>query len=127
MAHFISLKSDAKKVPDLARISWKEVWRLHGLPSTIISDSDARFTSKFWETITCILKIKRVMSTAFHPQKDGQTERVNQTIELYLRTFCNNEQNNWCEMLPMGEYAYNNSITTATELLPFYTNYDFHP
>jgi len=74
MAHFVPLKSDAKKAPDIARIFLREVWRLHGLPSSIVSDRDARFTSKFWETITGILKIKRGMSTAFHPQTDGQTE-----------------------------------------------------
>jgi len=127
MAHFVPLKSDAKKAPDLARIFLREVWRLHGLPSTIVSDRDTRFTSKFWETITDILKIKRGMSTAFHPQTNGQTERVNQSIEPYLHTFCNYEQNNWSEMLPMGEYAYNNSVTMATGLLPFYANYGFHP
>ena len=62
MAHFVPLRSDAKKAPDLARIFLREVWWLHGLPSTIVSDRDARFTSKFWETITGILKIKRGMS-----------------------------------------------------------------
>ena len=127
MAHFIPLKTDGKKAPDLARIFLREVWRLHGLPSTIISDRDARFTSKFWETITATLNIKRGMSTAFHPQTDGQTERVNQSIEPYLRTFCNYEQDNWSEMLPMGEYAYNNSVTTATGLSPFYANFGYHP
>jgi len=84
MAHFVPLKSDAKKASDLARIFLREVWQLHGLPSTIVSDRDVRFTSKFWETITGILKIKRGMSTAFHPQRDGQTERVNQSFEPYL-------------------------------------------
>jgi len=127
MADFVALKSDAKKAPDLARIFLREVWRLHGLPSTIVSHRDAQFTSKFWETITGILKIKRGMSTAFHLQTDGQTERVNQSIEPYLRTFCNYEQNNWSEMLPIGEYTYNNSLTTATGLSPFYANYGFHP
>ena len=113
MAHFVPLKSDAKKASDQARIFLREVWRLHGLPSTIVSYRDARFTSKFWETMTGILKIKRDMSTAFYPQTDGQTERVNQSIEPYLRTFCNYKQNNWSEMLLMGEYAYNNSVTTC--------------
>jgi len=60
-------------------------------------------------------------------QTDGQTERVNQSIEPYLRTFCNYEQNNWSEMLPIGEYAYNNSVTMATGLSPLYANYGFHP
>jgi len=62
-----------------------------------------------WETITGVLKIKRGMSTAFHPQTDGQNERVNQSIEPYLHTFCNYEHNNCSEMLRMGEYTYNNS------------------
>src|SRR5258706_15776209 len=67
------------------------------------------------------------MSTAFHPQTDGQMERVNQTLEHYLRQFCNYEQNDWYEMLPLAEYCYNNSVTTATQMSPFYTNYGFHP
>jgi transposase InsO family protein len=127
MYHFIPLKKDEKKAADVARVFLREIWRLHGLPSSIISDRDARFTSKFWETLMGLLKIKRSMSTAFHPQTDGQTERVNQTVEQYLRIFCNYEQDNWVEMLPMCEYAYNNSSTTATGLSPFYANYGFHP
>jgi hypothetical protein len=67
------------------------------------------------------------MSTAFHPQTDGQTERINQVIEHYIHTYCNYEQSNWYEMLAMAEYAYNNSITTATDYSPFYSNYGFHP
>ena len=67
------------------------------------------------------------MSTAFHPQTDGQTERVNQTVEQYIRTYTNFEQTDWYEMLPMAEYAYNNSVTTATKQSPFYSNYGFHP
>ena len=58
-------------------------------------------------------------STAFHAQTDGQTERVNQTLEHYLRQFCNYEQNDWAEMLPLAEYSYNNSVTTATQMSPF--------
>lgn len=127
MCHFIPLKKDAKKAADVARVFLREVWRLHGLPSSIISDRDARFTSKFWETLMDLLKVKRGMSTAFHPQTDGQTERVNQTVEQYLRFFCNYEQDNWVEMIPMAEYAYNNSVTTATSLSPFFANYGYHP
>jgi hypothetical protein len=67
------------------------------------------------------------MSTAFHPQTDGQTERLNQTIEAYLRSFTNHEQNDWVSLLPMAEFAYNNSVTSATGLSPFYANYGFHP
>ena len=74
-----------------------------------------------------MLKVDRNMSTAYHPQTDGQTERVNQSVEAYLRQFCNYEQNDWVEILPMAEYAYNNSATTAHGLTPFYANYGYHP
>jgi len=67
------------------------------------------------------------MSTAFHPQTDGQTERLNQTIEAYLRAFVGHEQEDWVRLLPMAEYAYNNSTTTGNGTSPFYANYGFHP
>jgi len=67
------------------------------------------------------------MSTAFHPQTDGQTERLNQTIEAYLRAFVGNEQDNWVGLLPMVEFAYNNSVTTGNGMSPFYANNGFHP
>ena len=66
-------------------------------------------------------------STAFRPQTDAQTERINQTLEHYLRQYCNYEQNDWYEMLPLAEYSYNNSVTTVTQMSPFYANYGFHP
>ena len=74
-----------------------------------------------------ILGIGRKLSTAFHPETDGQTERVNQTLEQYLRTFCNYDQNDWYELLPLAEYAYNNSMTEATGMSPFYANYGYNP
>ena len=66
-------------------------------------------------------------NTAFHPQTDGQTERVNQSLEQYLRQYCNYELDNWNDLLPLAEYAYNNSATTATQMSPFFANYGFHP
>jgi len=67
------------------------------------------------------------MSTAFHPQTDGQTERLNQTIEAYLRAFVGHKQDDWVQLLPMAEFAYNNSVTTGNGVTPFYANYGFHP
>jgi len=67
------------------------------------------------------------MSTAFHPQTDGQTECLNQTIEAYLRAFVAKEQNDWVSLLPMAEFAYNNSVTTGNGMTPFFANYGFHP
>jgi len=67
------------------------------------------------------------MSTAFHPQTNGQMERLNQTIEVYLRAFATREQDNWVSLLPMAEFAYNNSVTMGNGMTPFYANYGFHP
>jgi len=67
------------------------------------------------------------MSTAFHPQTDGQSKRLNQTIEAYLRAFVCQEQDDWVRLLPMAEFAYNNSVTTGNGVSPFYTNYGFDP
>jgi len=67
------------------------------------------------------------MSTAFHPQTDGKTERLNQTIEAYLRAFVAKDQDDWVNLLPMAEFAYNNSVTTGNGMSPFYANYGFHP
>ena len=74
-----------------------------------------------------ILGVSRKLSTAFHSETDGQTEQVNQTIEQYLRAFCNYDQNDWYELLLLAEYAYNNSMTEATGMSPFYANYSYNP
>ena len=74
MAHFIPLQKEKKKAPDLAKIFVKEIWRLHGVPKSIISDRDTRFTSDFWKEFLKILDIKPRMSTAYRPKTDGQTE-----------------------------------------------------
>ena len=67
------------------------------------------------------------MSTAYHPQTDGQTERTNQVLEGYLRTFVNYDQNDWYQLLPLAEHAYNNSATNGHKMPPFFANYGFHP
>jgi len=125
MAHFIPLKE--KTALDLARIFAKEIWKNHGLPTDIVSDRDSRFTSEVWREFLKILDIRPRMSTAFHPQTDGQMERLNQTIEAYLRDFVGHEQDDWVRLLPMAEFAYNNSVTTGNGVMRFYANYGFHP
>jgi len=67
------------------------------------------------------------MSTVFHPQTDRQSEWLNQTIEAYLHVFVSKEQDNWASLLPMAEFAYNNSVITGNGVTPFYANYRFHP
>jgi len=127
MAHFISLKENAT-AKDVADTFLREVCKLHGLPTEIISDMDAKFSGEFWESLCKSLSIRRKMSTEYHPQTrtDRQTERTNQTLEGYLRNFVNYDQNDWYQLLPQAEHAYNNSTTNAHGMSPFYANYGFH-
>jgi len=99
----------------------------HSLPTDIVSDRDSRFTSETWKEFLQLSGIRPRMSTAFHPQTDRRTERLNQTIEAYLRAFVGKEQNDWVRLLPMAEFTYNNSVTAGNGMSPFYANYGFHP
>src|SRR6201994_869154 len=125
MAHFIELEQNAT-AKDVANVFLREVWKLHGLPTEIISDMDAKFSGEFWESLCKSLNIKRRMSTAYHPQTDGQTEITNQVLEGYLRNFVNYDQNDWYQLLTLAEYATNNSKDSANKLNPFFANYGFH-
>jgi len=91
MADFRPLRTE-EHIKELAVTFRKEIRRLHGLPESIVSDRDTRFTSKFWTSLMQLLQVKLNLSTAFHPEGDGQTERVNQTLEQYLRSYCSYEQ-----------------------------------
>ena len=102
------------------------IWH-HGLPDSIVINRGSVFISKFWSSLCYFLGVKRRLSTAFHPQKDGQTERQNSTMEAYLRAFVNFEQNNWAKLLPMAEFAYNNAKNASTGHTPFELNCGFHP
>jgi len=85
MAHFLPLEKEKKTAADLAVTFAREVWKYHGLPTDIVSDRDSRFTSETWQEFLRLSGIRPRMSTAFHPQTDGQTERLNQTIEAYCQ------------------------------------------
>jgi hypothetical protein len=99
----------------------------HGLPNSIISDRGSLFTSKFWTHIMGALGTTRNLSMAFHPETDGQTERVNAIMEQYLRAYCNYQQDNWQQLLPIAEFCYNNTQSETTRVIPFYANYGYHP
>jgi len=103
------------------------VFRLHGLPDTIISDRGTQFTSDFWTRLCDLLNINHSLSTANHPQTDGQTERVNGILEQYFRCFINKKQNNWVDLIPFAEFAYNNTLQQSINQSPFFANYGFHP
>ncbi|RAL58494.1 hypothetical protein DID88_005198 [Monilinia fructigena] len=111
----------------LAYVFLRGIVSIHGVPDEIISDRDKLFTSKFWTTLLALMGIKRKLSTSFHPQTDGQTERTNQTMEAYLRCYVNYRQDNWVELLPMAQFAYNTSETETTKITPARANFGFNP
>jgi len=126
MAHFIGLHGNAT-AKGFADTFLHEVWKLHGLPTEIISAMDANLSGEFWQLLSKMLGVKRRMSTAYHPQTDGQTERTNQVLEGYLPTFGNHDHNDSYQLLPLAEHAYNNSATNAHKMTPLFANYGFHP
>ncbi len=113
--------------PGLAKVIIDVVMHHHGVPESIVTDRGSLFTSKFWSLLCYFLGIKKKLSTAFHPQTDGQTERQNSMMEAYLRAFVNWEQDNWARLLPMAEFAYYNAKNTSTGHTPFKLNCGYHP
>ena len=111
MPHFITLKN--QKAKEMALIFVREVWRLYGLPKRVISDQDMVFMSSFWREVMRLLVVELDKSSAQHPQTDGQTERVNQILEHYLRTYCMWDHDNWVDLPPFAELCYSNTIHTA--------------
>ncbi|KAG3020775.1 hypothetical protein PC120_g9066 [Phytophthora cactorum] len=98
------------------------VFRQHGLPEAIVSDRDPRFTAKFWKSLFQVLGTRLDMSTADHPQTDGQTERVNRVVEDILRSVCAEAPWRWSEVLPPVELALNNPVHDSTGFTPFFVN-----
>jgi len=126
MAIYLPCRKDIDS-PELARLFFEHVICQHGIPDHIITDRGTQFTSRFWQRICSYMSIDHRASTAFHPQTDGQTERQNQTMEQYLRAYINYEQNDWVELLPLAQFAYNNSVHLSTRMTPFFANYGYHP
>jgi transposase InsO family protein len=111
----------------LAHVLKDRLIRDHGIPKTIISDRDKLFTSNYWATLMAEIGIKRKLSTAYHPQTDGQTERTNRTMKTYLKIYSNTSQNNWVSLLAMAQMAYNNKTSEATGQTPYFANHGRHP
>jgi len=100
---------------------------LHGLPESIISDRRVQFTAGVMRELNNLLGIQMKFLMAYHPQTDGQMERINQKLEQYLRTFIDHRQEQWPDWLGTVEFTYNNKIHTATKILPFKANYGQDP
>jgi len=102
-----------------ARLFVQHVWKHHGLPRRVISDRGPQFVAEFTRELYRLLGIKVAATTAYHPQGDGQTERVNQELEQYLRLFISQRQDDWVDLLPLAEFQYNNHVHSATQHPPF--------
>ena len=126
MTHFAACKT-AISAEETATLFRKTVFKYHGIPAKIISDRDARFTGHFMRALCQDLGIRQALSTAFHPESDGQTERMNRVLEDALRNYVNPHQNDWDEYLDMVEFAINNSWQTSIEDTPFHMIYGQHP
>ncbi|KAF8830708.1 hypothetical protein HHX47_DHR2000968 [Lentinula edodes] len=112
---------------DFANLFITHVFSKHGMPADIVSDRGSLFVSQFWKELCRALGIESRLSTAYHPQTDGQTERVNQAVEAYLRIYCSYDQDDWDLLLPMAEFVYNNTPNTTTGVSPFFANKGYHP
>ena len=112
---------------EAARRFFASVVRRFGLPESIVSDRDPKFTSKFWRALMTLTGTRLRLSTADHPRTDGQTEVTNRTLEEMLRHVVREDQGNWDECLPLCEFAYNNSVSTTTKMTPFEALYGFAP
>ncbi|CAA7018918.1 unnamed protein product [Microthlaspi erraticum] len=117
-AHFLAIKkTDGAAV--LARKFVREIVRLHGVPASIVSDRDPRFTSEFWRAFQAEMGTKVHLSTAYHPQTDGQSERTIQTLEDLLRMCVLDWGGHWADHLSLVEFAYNNSFQASIGMAPF--------
>ncbi|MBW0465092.1 hypothetical protein O181_004807 [Austropuccinia psidii MF-1] len=101
--------------------------RYHGFPDCLVTDRGSVFVSAFWRAFCSRVGLKHTPSTAYHPQTNGQTERLNQTLEDYLRHFCSYRQSNWAALLPMAELCFNNTCAVSTGFSPFFLWQGFHP
>ncbi|KAG9221821.1 hypothetical protein CCMSSC00406_0005646 [Pleurotus cornucopiae] len=125
-AHFIPTHTTVSALGS-ANLYLQNVWKLHGLPRSVVSDRGPQFVAEFTREVYRMLGIKLAASTAYHPQSDGQTERTNQELESYLWIFVGERQDDWARLLPMAEFAYNNRVHASTQQSPFLLDTGRHP
>ena len=126
MVHLVPVNTTTKG-SELTSLYVKEVVHLHGLPDSIVSNRNSKFTSMFWHETHRILGTKLLMSTSFHPQTDGASERVNRSVGQILWTLILPNQTDWVDKLPLTEFAINSNISSSTGFTPFELNYSYMP
>jgi len=126
MIHLVPIRTTTT-ASELAWLYVREIVRLHGLAETIVSDRDSKFTSKFWHETHKLLGTKLLMSTSFHPQTDGASERAIRSIAQILRAMVRPDQRDWSDKIPMVEFALNSAISSSSGFAPFELNYGYTP
>ena len=122
MTHFVTT-TEGTTAEGLVRLFRDNVWKLHGLSESMVSDRGPQFAAELTKELNRMLGIKIKLSMVFHPQMDGQTEQMNQELEQYLRFFVEHRQKDWLEWLALAKFAVNNKAHTTTKVLPFIANY----
>jgi hypothetical protein len=125
-AHLCSLQHPFT-TSTVAQLFMDQVFKLHGMPHSIVSDRDPTFTNNFWQELFKLQGTQLHLSTTYHPQTDGQTEVVNKCLETYLRCFSSERKNQWAQWLPLVEWWYNTSYHTTTCMTPFEVVYGQNP
>ena len=126
MVHIAACKKKCSTEQTAALLT-DTIIKLHGVPKVLVSDRDTRFTSKYWQAFCKARNIKTSMSTAYHPQSDGQTERANRVIEEVLRASLVADMTGWETLLPYVEFSINNCVQASTKFSPFFLAYGLHP
>jgi len=122
MTHFVAT-TEGTLAEGLARLFRDNVWKLHGLPESVVSDRGLQFMAELTKELNQMLGIEMKLSMVFHLQTDGQTEQMNQELEQYLRFFVEYQQKDWPEWLALAELMVNNKVHMATKVSPFMANY----
>ncbi len=126
MGHFIPLEK-LPSAEETAKLIFNNIFKLHGIPKEIISDRGKQFNSKFFDQFCKLLRCESRLSTAHHHQTDGQTEKLNDIVEQYLRCFTNSTHSDWYSFLPLAEFAYNNTFQDSIKMSPFQANLQYEP
>jgi len=126
MSHFVAM-TEKTMAEGLVRLFRDNVWKLHRLPESVISDREPQFVVGLTRELNKMLGIETKLSMAYHPETNGQTERTNQELEQYLRMYVNHRQNNWSEWLVTAEFTFNNKVHTVTKMSLLQVNYGKEP
>ena len=119
--------TDSATAVDVADAFVTHVFAKHGIPLHVSSDRGSEFTSHFFRSLGALLCMRLHFTSGHHPSTNGQVERVNSTLEQYLRIYCNYQQDNWSKLLPLAEFAYNNAPHSTTGVSPFFANKGYDP